>query len=208
MKQKDLSIAVNCYYLVGSLLIVLLLALMILYFPNMREIDYNILHFIQGSLSTFPISVAKFISYYGSADYWLWPRITAASVMVSHKYYLKAFLFLIFTRVVFFVNDGMLKGLVCRERPCGFTHPGYSFPSGHAAFATCMFGILIYLVHKHVHTDWWRFLLITLSTIWIILVCISRMWLNVHFLTDVIAGVFVGLAMVNLYIISDKFFNR
>ena len=208
MKQKELGIAVNCFYIVISLLIVFILAMLVLYLPNIREIDFAIIHFIQGTLSAFPTYVAKYISYYGSSDGWLWPRITAAGVMVSHKYYMKAFLFLVFTNIIFVVNDGWIKHLVCRERPCGPFYGGYSFPSGHAAFAMCMYGILIYLVHRYVHTEWWRILLITVFSLWIILVCISRMWLNVHFFTDVLAGLFVGFAMVNLFIILDKFFTK
>ena len=208
MKNKGYGIAINCYYIVLSLLVVFALAMVVLYLPNWRSVDFNILHSIQDYLFLLPYSYAKIISYFGCGDYWLWPRITAAAVMVSHKYYLKAFLFLIFTRVVFFVNDDFIKHLVCRERPCGHAYGGYSFPSGHAAFSMCMYGILIYLVHKHVQTEWWRILLITLLTIWIILVCLSRMWLNVHFPSDILAGLLVGFAMVNLYIILDKFFSK
>ena len=208
MKRQEFGIAVNCYYICISLLLVFALAMCVLYVPNWKSIDYNILHALQGALSVFPVSVANFISYFGIENYCLWPRITAASVIVSHKYYMKAFLFLIFTRLIFFFNDGFIKHIVCRERPCGDLYSGYSFPSCHAAFSMCMYGILIYLVRKHVHTDWWRVLLITLFTIWIILIGISRMWLNVHFCTDIIAGYLVGFAFVNLYIILDKFFNN
>ena len=208
MKQKDFSIAVNCFYIVVSRLIVFALAMLVLYLPELREIDFKIIHFVQGTLSAFPVYVAKFISSYGSSDCWLWPRITAAAVMVSHKNYLKAFLFLILTRLIYMFNDELIKPLVCRERPCGIMHAGYSFPSGHVVFSMTMFGILIYLVHRYVRTDWWRILLITLFSLWIVLVCIARMWLNVHFFTDVVAGLLVGFAAVNLYIILDKFFTR
>ena len=208
MRKREFSIAVNCWYIVLSILVVFVLAMLVLHLPNMRSIDYSVLHAIQNYLFVFPYSYAKFISYFGCGNYWLWPRITAAAVMCSHKYYLKAFLFLIFTRVVFFINDGFIKHLVCRERPCGRIYGGYSFPSGHAAFTMCMCGILIYLVHKHVHTDWWRILLLTVLSLWIVLVALSRMWLNVHFPIDIIAGLCVGFALVNLYIILDKFFDR
>ena len=185
-----------------------LLAAMVLYFPGMRDIDYKILHGIQGGLSAFPYSFFDFVSYFGSANYWLWPRITVTAVLISHKYYMKAFLFLIITKLTMYINDLFLKGIICRQRPCGEAYGGYSFPSGHVALNTCLFGILIYLVYKYVRTDWWRTLLITIFSIWIILVALSRMFLNVHFLTDVTAGFFVGIIMINLYIILDKFFNN
>ena len=208
MKQKEISIAINCYIIAFAFVLLAVLTFVVLYMPNIREFDQQILHAVQGVLIQFPISVAEFVSRFGAGDFWLWPRITAVAVMISHKYYMKAFLFVIFTQLTYHVNDDWLKPLICRERPCDSLAAGFSFPSGHVAFQVCMCGILIYLVHKYVNTDWWRTILITIFSIWIVAVCVSRMWLNAHFLTDVTAGFCVGIIMVNLYIILDKFFSK
>ena len=207
MAGNEYSITRNCVYIVISLIAVFVLAMIIMYLPQTRDIDFQIIHALQGAVSYFPVTVPQFISEFGGANYWLWPRITAATVMISHKNYVRAFLFIIITQAIFLFNNCLLKTMVCRERPyADFT--GYSFPSGHCSFGMCFWGILIYLTYRYVRTDWWRTVLITLFTLWIILIGISRMWLGAHFLTDVIAGYFVGFAFVNLYIILDKFFSK
>ena len=207
MKENEYSITGNCINIVISLFAVFVLALIVMYLPQSRNIDFQIINVVKGAVSYFPISIPQFFSEFGGANYWLWPRITAATVMVSHKNYVRAFLFIIITQAIFLFNNGFLNTIVCRERPCA-DFAGYSFPSGHCSFSMCFFGTLIYLVYNYVRTDWWRTVLITIFTLWIILVGISRMWLSAHFLTDVVAGYLVGFAFVNLYIILDKFFSK
>ncbi len=207
MKESEYSITGNCINIVISLVAVFILAMIVMYLPQTRNIDFQIINAVKGAVSYFPISVPQFFSEFGGANYWLWPRITAATVLVSHKNYVRAFLFIVVTQAIFLFNNGFVKTIVCRQRPCT-DFAGYSFPSGHCSFAMCFFGILIYLVYRYVRTDWWRTVLITIFSLWIILIGISRMWLSAHFLTDVIAGYLVGFIFVNLYIILDKFFSK
>jgi membrane-associated phospholipid phosphatase len=67
-----------------------------------------------------------------------------------------------------------------------------SFPSGHAMFALAFYGLLIHIVWKFTqnHTlRWWLTALIILT---IFLIGISRVYLKVHYLTDVLAGFAAG----------------
>ena len=150
-------------------------------------------------------SIPVFVSEFGRANQLLWPQIAACSVLVSHGKYLKAFLLVFFTQGAFFLT-GLMKNFICRERP--FLHPEFSFPSGHTSTTTCFLGILIYLTLHYVKNEFWRYLLTIVFGIWIFLVALSRLWLGVHYLTDVIAGFFLGFLLVNLYIIITKWFNR
>ena len=60
----------------------------------------------------------------------------------------------------------------------------------------------------YVRSQFWRIFLSIFFGLVIFMVALSRMWLNVHFLTDVLAGLFLGFLVVNIYIIVDKFFAR
>lgn len=95
------------------------------------------------------------------------------------------------------VVNPTLKDMFAIDRPIGIdgidsmrieTAPGYSFPSGHAQSATSFW----FAAALGIHRRW----IAILATVMIILVAISRLYLGVHWFTDVIAGVFFGLIWV------------
>ncbi len=70
---------------------------------------------------------------------------------------------------------------------------GYSFPSGHALISLTVYGFLVYLVFKIIKHPWFRYFLATIFTILSSLIGISRVYLGVHFPSDVLAGWAVAL---------------
>ena len=85
-----------------------------------------------------------------------------------------------------------LKNIFTRGRPT-ITHlikeNGYSLPSGHAMASLAFYGLIIYLVYKSVNlSKKVKTILISLLTLLIILIGISRIYLGVHYVSDVIAG--------------------
>ena len=77
--------------------------------------------------------------------------------------------------------------------------PGLSFPSGHAFMSFVFYGLVIYVVYKEVKTTWLKYLLIVLLLIMIFAIGLSRVYLRVHYASDVMAGFSFG--MVSLVII-------
>ena len=205
MKNQECSTAINWHYITVTLIFVVMIFVAVLYMPNLREIDSNILSTIRKFLLPFPQYIPLMVNEIGK-DFYVWPLIASGSVLVSHKHYLETFMLVLFTQSAFLIKDA-LKEVVCRERPCGDAYPGFSFPSGHSLVAMCFYGILIYLVMRYVY-GFWRYFLITLFSLLIILAGLSRLWLGLHFPTDVLEGFLLGFIMVNLYIILDKFFSR
>ncbi len=89
-----------------------------------------------------------------------------------------------------------LKALFARERP---TDPiieatGYSFPSGHAFASTVFYGMMVYLVWRLTERRWARALATVLGPLVVLAVGLSRVYLNVHYLSDVLAGWLSGTA--------------
>ena len=84
----------------------------------------------------------------------------------------------------------LLKLFFHRPRPDQqlVTAHGYSFPSGHAFSAVIVYGFLIYVTWKLIKAETLRFIIFSVSILLIILVGISRVYLNVHWLTDVLGG--------------------
>jgi membrane-associated phospholipid phosphatase len=91
----------------------------------------------------------------------------------------------------------IVKQLVHRHRPI-FDDPietllSYSFPSGHAMGSTVFYGALAAIVVWQVRD--WRVsaLVTTVAALLIAMICFSRMYLGVHYLSDVTAGVLEGI---------------
>jgi undecaprenyl-diphosphatase len=91
----------------------------------------------------------------------------------------------------------MVKQLVHRARPTFdvpiLTLASYSFPSGHAMGSTVFYGTLAAIAAHHLHDARPRALLAVLAAALVLLVCFSRMYLGVHYLSDVVAGCLEGV---------------
>lgn len=89
-----------------------------------------------------------------------------------------------------------LKTIFQRERPLGYRLieiTGYSFPSGHAMVSMAFYGLLIYIIYHLVKDKTKRNILITINIIIILLIGISRVYLGVHYLSDIIVGYSVSI---------------
>lgn len=89
-----------------------------------------------------------------------------------------------------------LKEVVHRARPeaayQAYIETGFSFPSGHATLAAALYGFLIYLVLRMMPAGNRRSVAIVLLGLLIGLIAFSRLYLGVHYLSDVIAGLLIG----------------
>jgi len=89
----------------------------------------------------------------------------------------------------------VLKHLFNRPRPL-LPHlvksSGLSFPSGHAMISISFYGLLIYLIWEQVESKYLKYTLIALLLILIHLIGFSRVYLRVHYASDVMAGFALG----------------
>lgn len=70
---------------------------------------------------------------------------------------------------------------------------GLSFPSGHALMAVTFYGLLGYIVWQTVKNNALKWLLFVFFMLMILLIGFSRIYLRVHYTSDVIAGYCMGL---------------
>jgi len=90
---------------------------------------------------------------------------------------------------------------------------GYSFPSGHALIGIVFYGLFIYIIWHEVKQKWLRIILIVLLAVLILLISFSRIYLRVHYPSDVIAGLAVGfiwlvLSLRIIHRIEKKYIAR
>jgi undecaprenyl-diphosphatase len=94
--------------------------------------------------------------------------------------------------------NNVLKLYFDRPRPEVFerlTHTASSsFPSGHAMSATVVYGTVGYLLARLHKRPWARAVTLLLAVTMILLICFSRLYLGVHYPSDVLAGIIIGLA--------------
>lgn len=105
----------------------------------------------------------------------------------------------------------LLKHLFVRARPTVqfLSETGYSFPSGHALISVVLFGILLYFSLK-VKNQLHKFSLVSLSLIGIIILGLSRVYLNVHWFSDILGGYFLGATILftGIYLLKTNIFQK
>ena len=85
----------------------------------------------------------------------------------------------------------ILKYIVQRPRPNEYQlikQGGYSFPSGHSMVSMAFYGFLIYILYHKVQNKYAKWSLCIILAILIFLIGISRIYLGVHYASDVIGG--------------------
>lgn len=99
----------------------------------------------------------------------------------------------------------LLKHLFTRARPTiqFLAETGYSFPSGHALISVILFGCLIYFGLR-IRDNSTRLAVLLVSIFGIILLGLTRIYLNVHWISDILGGYSIGATILLVWIYLDK----
>ena len=154
-------------------------------------------------ISDFVTPIAKFITNFGGAIF-----LSIATVMlfllIKNK---KIGLSIISNIVIITILNQLLKRILQRPRPTEFRiveETGYSFPSGHSMVSMAFYGYLIYLIYRYIKNKYVKWTLITILSILICLIGISRIYLGVHYTSDVLGGFLLSISYLVIYISSIK----
>ncbi len=94
-----------------------------------------------------------------------------------------------------YLSASLLKIAVHRQRPAGFGvyhEISYSFPSIHATMAAFLFGFIAWIIVRRTESPLRRFWTISAAVFLIAAIGFSRLYLGVHFLSDVLGGCLLG----------------
>ena len=112
--------------------------------------------------------------------------------------------------IAVFITSQLAKAIVERDRPLDMlvSAPGYSYPSGHSMVGLAYFSFLSYLVIKYIPNKIVKIILPIVFTITILLVGFSRIYLGVHYLSDILAGFLLGaiylIIFINIYPLEEQ----
>ena len=183
-----------------AVLTVILLALAVLvHFFGVLEIDVAATRIIQSVRTPTLDRVAQVITMAGNAGTLVVAAIVAALYFLRIKLWRSSVIVLL-SSVAYPLNVA-IKDIVDRVRPTSqlvkIVSPagGYSFPSGHAMVSMAVYGCIAYLLWTHVQTAR-RWLIPIVAAVLILLIGLSRIYLGVHWFSDVFGGWIAGLVVL------------
>ena len=150
-------------------------------------------------ISSFVTPIAKFITNFGGAIFLIVLTITLFILIKNKKIGLSIFSNL----VIITILNQLLKRILQRPRPTEYRiieETGYSFPSGHSMISMAFYGYLIYLIYKYVKNKYIKWISIVLLSILICSIGVSRIYLGVHYTSDVLGGFFISISYLIIYI--------
>ncbi len=156
-------------------------------------------------ISDFATPIAKFITNFGGAIFLITLTVILFILIKNKKIGLSIFSNLIIITVL----NQLLKRILQRPRPTEFRiieETGYSFPSGHSMVSMAFYGYLIYLIYKYVKNKYIKWIYIIALSILICFIGISRIYLGVHYTSDVLGGFLLSISYLIIYVsVVNKF---
>lgn len=158
---------------------------------KITQFDHHMITLIQGMESPGLTLLMKVITSIGSTLIVVTLSLSAILFLyfvLHHRYELIFFISMVVGTAI--INT-LLKLCFVRQRPDLhrlIQETGYSFPSGHSMEAFALYASLAFLLWRHLSTRIGRSIIIILCVVMIILIGMSRIYLGVHYPSDVIGG--------------------
>lgn len=154
-------------------------------------------------ISDFTIPIAKFITNFGGEICFGGTAIILCLIIKNKK----IGMLIICNLAIIAALNQLLKRIIQRPRPTEFriiNESGYSFPSGHSMVSMAFYGYLIYLIYVKVKNKYLKWSLIVILGVLIISIGISRIYLGVHYTSDVLAGFLISISYLIIYISASN----
>lgn len=149
--------------------------------------------------------IAKFITNFGGAIFVI-SLTTILFFVIKDK---KIGISIITNLGIVTILNQIIKFIMQRPRPTEFRiieETGYSFPSGHSMVSLAFYGYLIYLIYKYINNKHLKRTLIIILSVLICIIGVSRIYLGVHYTSDVLGGFLISFAYLIIYIeLVNKF---
>ncbi|MGT2845705.1 phosphatase PAP2 family protein [Streptococcus massiliensis] len=184
-----------------ALLLFVILGYVVKFYPeNLIGFDASIQTAIRGDLPQLLTTILSALtSVFNPVVLTVWVLLLAAFFL--YKKWKAEALLLVGNLVLAGLVPFVLKPVYQRQRPAIIhlvKENGFSFPSAHSLAATLILASLIIIVQQRLQNKRLRLLLQALLASLIFIILLSRVYLGVHYPTDVLAGLLLGFAIINI----------
>ena len=178
---------------------------------SIEHFDASIISFVQGMEAPWLTTVLKFFTWIGSG-YIVVPVTLVAFLLLYFVYQHRgqAFLFVIVIISTISSNE-LLKMYFKRERPEIYRiidAGGLSFPSGHTMMAVSLYTIIAYVLWRNLKSTGSRMLLSLLTIFMIMMIAVSRIYLGVHYPSDIVGGVATSIFLITIMVTVFEFIQN
>lgn len=156
--------------------------------------DEIMMEYVHNKTTTLGISIMTKITYLGSV-YFLLPVGGLIFILMVKKKNLEGIRLLVLSTIGSYGLNSMLKKIFIRARPLKYfliEQEGYSFPSGHAMVSMSFYTTMTYLLVKDMSNQNAKKILWIINSIIVTSIGFSRIYLGVHWPTDVLVGYLLG----------------
>ena len=171
-----------------------------------RTFDETVRVFVHGFSSEFMTALMLFITMLGSTVFLSFFCVSVFVIFIIKNRKRAAVLFMTTMAGAVILNFA-LKVNFARVRPVPFFDTplpdSYSFPSGHALYAACCYGVLAWLASARTQNKSTRISIWSLAVSLALLIGLSRIYLGVHYPSDVIAGYAAAVVWILTIILID-----
>ena len=154
--------------------------------------------------------IALFITFFGTGNFLIPAYLLTILYLVRRKRKKYAIMIAVIA-IVSMLLGFALKEIFRRSRPglVFLEHAGgYSFPSGHSMGGFTFSGIMIYMIWKTTMKRYMKWIFSVLLFVFALLIGLSRIYLHVHFASDVIGSFFVTLIWLSFSFISLQLIQK
>jgi undecaprenyl-diphosphatase len=202
---------IKALHFIAILTLILFAMALLVHAFGVLEFDVRATQIVQSLRSPLLDKVAEAITMLGNGETLVVVAFLAALYFWAMKLP-QASLFCIISLLAYPINVG-IKELVDRARPTSslvyIISPtgGYSFPSGHAMITMASYGLIAYLLWTHIKSPK-RWLIPPLTGIIVLLVGLSRVYLGVHWFSDVLGGWIAGIILMLILAEAHKMWEK
>ena len=165
--------------------------------------DRSVVSFVQAKLSKIPLYIPLLPDCKLYSLMIAIPLLAGSVYFLRKKQWLKAGFICSIPLVTFLLNC-IIKPLMQRPRPPfelqQAIHPdSFSYVSSHSLVTMALYGMIIYYFYKYCSNKQVKYIVIVISIAWILFVGLSRVWLGVHYPTDVVGAYLLGFILCTIY---------